>query len=136
MADDSWETWAAHLERQAKLVRECAKLAAALGLKWEERRKLRAEFVMGDDTNWEELREHLLSFEPEWRGTIRLMAQTEYGRSWKKTNDERWLEVAQIAGEAVKNAYTLTEQQQAQAALLYMETIIALKAERGRAHGN
>lgn len=63
----------------------------------------------------------------EWRGTIRAMAQAEYGRSWKKTTDEEWLNVAGIAAEAVRNAYTLDDQRQAQAAQLYMETINALK---------
>src|SRR5690348_5054272 len=103
MADDSWATWAARLRRQAALVDECAKLADGLHLDEMQRRSLRAEFAVGDDTNWVELREHLLRFEPEWCGTIRAMANAEYGRSWMKTNDEQWLEVAQIAGEAVKN---------------------------------
>lgn len=65
--------------------------------------------------------------EPEWQGTIRAMAQAEYGRSWKKTSDVEWTKVASIAGEAVKNAYSLTAVQQTQATFLYLDTIKALK---------
>ena len=71
----------------------------------------------------------LLTRDEDWHATVRAMARAEFGRSVR--SDEGWQRVAEIVGETVRNVHHLTEQQQAQATQLYLETINALKTQRG-----